>query len=74
MKIKNVHRNLLFGIYALNNDLLNQMQFIEAFQFWIQDKTRLLEEIIAEKGWMNEASISQVNQILDYKIKLAGDE
>ena len=74
MKIKNVHRNLLFGIYALNNDLLNQMQLIEAFQFWMQDKTRLLEEIIAEKGWMNEASISQVNQILDYKIKLAGDE
>ena len=45
----NADRNLLFGMFALQNDHLSQDQLIEAFQAWILRKETPLDAIIRDK-------------------------
>ena len=37
-------RNLLFGLLALQNGLINQVQLVAAFQAWTLDKARALAD------------------------------
>ena len=67
-------RNLLFGMFALQNDHITQDQLIAAFQTWILRKDQSLDSLIFDKGWMTEADIASVNSLLDRRIAKVGGE
>ena len=46
-------RNLLFGLPALQNSLVDQVQLVAAFQAWTLDKSRHLAEILVWRGDLN---------------------
>ena len=43
-------RNLLFGLLALQNGLINQAQLVTAFQAWTLDKVRALADHLVALG------------------------
>jgi eukaryotic-like serine/threonine-protein kinase len=43
-------RNLLFGLLALQNGLINQGQLVAAFQAWTLDKARALADHLVGRG------------------------
>ena len=43
-------RNLLFGLLALQNGLIDQDQLVAAFRAWTRDKDRQIAEYLAERG------------------------
>ena len=43
-------KNLLFGLLALQNGLINQGQLVAAFQAWTLDKARGLAEHLVGRG------------------------
>ncbi len=43
-------RNLLFGLLALQNDLIDRDQLVDAFRAWSRDKARPLAEHLGERG------------------------
>ena len=43
-------RDMLFGLLALQNGLVEQDELILAFRAWTRDKSRPIAEILAAKG------------------------
>ena len=43
-------RNLLFGLLALQNGLIDQDQLVAAFRVWSRDKSRQIAEYLVERG------------------------
>ncbi len=46
----NADRNLLFGLLALQNGLIDQDQLVTAFRAWSRDKGRQLAEYLVDRG------------------------
>ena len=46
-------RNLLFGVLALQADLIDSTQFVEACATWAVRKTVPLGELLVERGWLS---------------------
>jgi hypothetical protein len=47
-------RNLLFGMLALQNGMIDQSALILAFSHWSRDKSRPLAEILIGQGAIDE--------------------
>jgi hypothetical protein len=45
--------NLLFGLLALQNGLIDQGQLVAAFQAWSRDKSHLLADLLVSRGDLN---------------------
>jgi tetratricopeptide (TPR) repeat protein/tRNA A-37 threonylcarbamoyl transferase component Bud32 len=43
-------RNLLFGLLALQNGLIDQDQLVAAFRVWCRDKSRRIAEYLVDRG------------------------
>jgi hypothetical protein len=43
-------RNLLFGLLALQNGLIDQDQLVAAFRIWSRDKSRQIAEYLVDRG------------------------
>jgi hypothetical protein len=48
-------RNLLFGVLALQADLINPQQFAEVCAGWSTQKGRALADLLVERGWLTPA-------------------
>ena len=48
-------RHLLFGLLALQNGLIDQVQLIAAFQAWTRDKSRSLADHLESRGDLTSA-------------------
>src|SRR5438046_2812371 len=48
-------RHLLFGLLALQNGLINQVQLVAAFQAWTLDKSRTLADHLESRGDLTAA-------------------
>jgi hypothetical protein len=48
-------RDLLFGLLALQNGLINQGQLVAAFRAWTLDKVRALADHLISLGHLNDA-------------------
>jgi hypothetical protein len=48
-------RDLLFGLLALQNGLIDQVQLVAAFHAWTRDKDRPLAEHLATLGYLDRA-------------------
>src|SRR5215469_11128119 len=66
-------RNLLFGLLALQNGLINQGQLVAGFQAWTLDKARALADHLIALGHLNDAQRAVVEAIADLHVAKHGD-
>jgi PAS domain S-box-containing protein len=62
-------RNLLFGVVALQADLLDADQFIKACTLWTARKDVPLADLLVELGWLTAEDKSDVERLLTRKMK-----
>jgi eukaryotic-like serine/threonine-protein kinase len=66
-------RDLLFGLLALQNGLIDQVQLVAAFQAWTLDKTRALADHLIALGHLNGAQKAVVEAMADLHVAKHGD-
>ncbi len=67
-------RNLLFGVLALQADLLDAPRFAEACTAWSARKDTPLASLLVERGWLTPEDRESVEKLLERKLKKhAGD-
>src|SRR5262245_25832995 len=62
-------RNLLFGVLALQADLLDNDRFAEACSAWAARKETPLADLLVERGWLTAEERGHVEFLLDRKLK-----
>jgi hypothetical protein len=67
-------RNLLFGVLALQADLLNNDRFAEACTAWSARKETPLADLLVERGWLTPEERGHVQFLLDRKLKKHGGD
>jgi PAS domain S-box-containing protein len=65
-------RNLLFGVLALQADLIDATQFIEACLLWTTRKKEHLADLLLERGWIQPADRVHVEYLLERKLHKHG--
>jgi serine/threonine-protein kinase len=67
-------RNLLFGVLALQADLLDAGRFAEACSAWADRKNTPLADLLIERGWLTSSDRAEVEKLLQRKLaKHQGD-
>ena len=67
-------KNLLFGLLALQNGLIDQGQLVAAFQAWILDKARALAEHLVARGDLDEEQCAAVGTLVSLHLKKHGGD
>src|SRR6516165_2804071 len=67
-------RNLLFGVLALQADLLDPERFARACTLWSAQKTTALADLLVQQGWLTPADRIDVEKLLDRKLKKHGGD
>src|ERR1700724_1788068 len=67
-------RNLLFGVLALQADLLDPERFARACTLWSAQKTMPLADLLVQQGWLTPADRADVEKLLDRKLKKHGGD
>ena len=65
---------LLFGLLALQNGLIDQIQLVAAFQAWTQDKARDLADHLLARGDLDAAGRGAIEALVALHIKKHGGE
>jgi PAS domain S-box-containing protein len=65
-------RNLLFGVLALQADLIDPRQFIEACLLWTSRKDALMADLLVERGWIVPDDRAHVDYLLARKLQKHG--
>jgi serine/threonine-protein kinase len=65
-------RHLLFGLLALQNGLISQVQLVAAFQAWALDKARGLAEQLEARGDLDRDGRAAVEALLALHLKKHG--
>ena len=60
--------NLLFGVLALQADLIDAPQFIEACLLWTTRKNEHLADLLVARGWIETADRAHVEYLLERQI------
>jgi eukaryotic-like serine/threonine-protein kinase len=66
-------RDLLFGLLALQNSLIDQVQLVAAFQAWTRDKARPLADHLVVRGDLDADDRSAVDALVERHLKKHGD-
>jgi tetratricopeptide (TPR) repeat protein/tRNA A-37 threonylcarbamoyl transferase component Bud32 len=61
-------RNLLFGVLALQTDLIDAEQFMEVCADWNKRKEVPLADLLVERGWITPADRVEVERLLQRKL------
>jgi len=67
-------RDLLFGLLALQNGLINQGQLVASFQSWTLDKARALADHLVGRGDLDADDRSAVEALVTRHIKKHGGD
>jgi serine/threonine-protein kinase len=67
-------RNLLFGVLALQADLIDRNQLVEACTAWAARKDVPLAELLIERGWITRADQTDVERLLNRKLNKHGQD
>jgi hypothetical protein len=67
-------RNLLFGLLALQNGLINQGQLVAAFQAWTLDKARAIADHLIGRGDLDADDRSVVDALVAHHLKKSGGD
>ena len=73
MSANAAERDLLFGLLALQNGLINQVQLVAAFQAWTLDKARALADHLISLGHLNDAQRAVVEAMAALHVAKHGD-
>jgi serine/threonine protein kinase/tetratricopeptide (TPR) repeat protein len=65
--------NLLFGLLALQNGLVNQAQLVAAFQAWTLDRVRALADHLVALGHLKDSERAAVEAMAALHLKRHGD-
>src|SRR5262249_22517538 len=65
-------RDLLFGLLALQNGLIDQVQLVAAFQAWTRDKAKPLAEHLAARGDLDPDQRAGVEAMVGLHLKKHG--
>ncbi len=66
--------NLLFGVIALQLDLINAQQFAEACSTWAARKEITLDGLLVERGWISAEDRAEINRIVQRKMAHHGGD
>jgi serine/threonine protein kinase/tetratricopeptide (TPR) repeat protein len=61
--------NLLFGVLALQADVISRSQFVEGCSAWATRKEVPLADVLAERGWLTAADRADVERLVQRKLK-----
>jgi serine/threonine-protein kinase len=67
-------RDLLFGLLALQNGLIDQVQLVAAFQAWTRDKARALADHLVGRGDLEADDRSAVEALVTRHLKKHGGD
>jgi serine/threonine-protein kinase len=67
-------RNLLFGLLALQNGLVNQGQLVAAFQAWTLDKGRPLSDHLVARGDLDDDDRSAIEALVARHLRKHGGD
>ncbi|HZY86998.1 MAG TPA: protein kinase [Gemmataceae bacterium] len=67
-------RNLLFGVLALQADLLDSARFAEACSAWAARKEVPLADLLVERGWLSPEGRADVDKLLRRKLEKHGGD
>jgi len=67
-------KNLLFGLLALQNGLIDQGQLVAAFQAWTLNKTRGLAEHLVDRGDLDGDDRAAIEILMARHLKKHGDD
>jgi serine/threonine protein kinase/tetratricopeptide (TPR) repeat protein len=67
-------RDLLFGLLALQNGLIDQVQLVAAFQAWTRDKGRPLAEHLVARGDLDADQRAGVEAMVTLHLKKHGSD
>src|SRR5262245_8956456 len=67
-------KNLLFGLLALQNGLIDQGQLVAAFQAWTRDKARPLAEHLVGRGDLDADDRAAVEALVARHLKKHGGD
>ncbi len=70
----NTDRNLLFGVLALQTDLIDAKQFTEACGAWAARKDSPLADLLIERGWITPHDRGVVERLMELKLKRYGGD
>ena len=59
-----VNRNLLFGLLALQNGLVDQSDLVAAFHDWVRDKNQSLAAYLIERGQLEQDCKSAIDALV----------
>jgi serine/threonine protein kinase len=65
-------RNLLFGVLALQADLIAPAQFVQACTLWANHKQTPLADLLVQHGWLTPEDQADIGRLLDRKLKKHG--
>jgi hypothetical protein len=70
----NLDRNLLFGVLALQADLIDQERFARGCILWSAQKTVPLADLLVQQGWLTNDDKADVEKLVERKVsKHKGD-
>lgn len=69
-----IDRNLLFGVIALQSDLIDMRQFVDACTLWASRKAAPLADILVELGYLEGEDRQHVEYLLARKLKKNHDD
>src|SRR3954467_2174904 len=67
-------RNLLFGVLALQADLLDNDQFAEACTAWSARKETPLADLLVARGWLTPEAQAHIDFLLECKLRKHGGD
>lgn len=67
-------RNLLFGVIALQADLLDAERFAEGCAAWAARKHTPLADLLVERGWLTAEDRERVDWLVERKLKKHGGD
>jgi serine/threonine-protein kinase len=70
----NTDRNLLFGVLALQADLIDADQFARACSDWAATKDTPLADLLQERGWISAEDRADVEKLLERKLRKHGGD
>jgi PAS domain S-box-containing protein len=70
----NTDRNLLFGVLALQADLIDAGQFVEACTLWATRKEMPLAEVLVQRGWLLPDDREHLDYLLQRKLARHGGD
>jgi serine/threonine protein kinase len=66
-------RNLLFGVLALQAELIDAARFTEACVAWTACKDRPFGDLLVERGWISLVDRAVLDRLLEIQLKQHGD-